>query len=104
MPAFINFSDLNTRNFLNIIERRYSFHDNGKNPLVFQHSFVEPDAHGLISLKMTFYEDADVYAAFLPKNFDPNSTLIGAFINTGAEVHVTFKDGKPDAILNKGKS
>ena len=107
IPSFVNYTNANMRALVDVITRRYAFHEKdnetaeyGNNPLVFQYWMVEPDKLGISGRKMTFYEGADVFVAFKPKELDVRGDLVSTMIKEGIKVHVTFPDGAPPVEFN----
>ncbi len=63
----------------------------GENKEVFYYQFIESDAHGLIALKMCFYEGVDVYMSFIPEGTQMPSNLAIELMNRGIKTIVNIE-------------
>lgn len=64
----------------------------GNNPKVFKYQFCIPDDYGIIAMKMTFYENSEVYVAYKPEGKKVPFDLIFALENNGFPTTIV-KDG-----------
>ena len=58
----------------------------GSNPKIFQYQFHKPDAYGIQGLMMKFFEGAEVFTAFSPKEFKREKTLTEELISNGTPI------------------
>src|SRR5690606_37243090 len=102
---FIEYTDENMQTMKQFLKKRFEVENElnkeikGENPLVFYYQFHEPDNFGLIGMRMIFYETAEAYFSFKPKDakqpFDLGMKLMESGITTIMNV-----DGK-EFIFNK---
>lgn len=64
----------------------------GANPEIFRYAFFEPDEIGLIALRMAFYEGAQVFVSFQPKDVQIPFNLAFELIHSGIKTFVQFGD------------
>jgi RNase P protein component len=91
--GFLDYSEQNGKNFKDIIRDRTSIELKnkekfGKNQDIFYYQFLDKDEHGLLGLKLCFYEGVDVYVVFSVNEFElsGNIYLMNELINDGMKV------------------
>jgi len=93
--GFVQYNDQFTDTMLQLINHKLVTENTfetpkGSNGKVFTYNFCQPDAHGLIALKLSFYGSTDVYISYLPKGaaepFDLPTALAKAGISTTIQV------------------
>lgn len=94
---FLSYDDPVTENYKMLCRKRWEHEPSklvteGANPEIFRYSFVAPDEHGLIALKLSFYEGAHVYVVFVPESAQLPTNLMGALIEKGIKTRVNFSD------------
>lgn len=102
--SFITYTDERDQ-YNEVIKRRFDFDlpklvVKGTNPDIFKYWVGEPDQHGGIAIKMTFYEGTDIYVSFMKKDFKKQFNLVAELIKSGRKVSVEFPDGKPPVEFN----
>lgn len=97
VPDFMIHETKNQESFIKLLE--YSFEKDkskllrkGENSDIFYYQFTEPDKFGLISLKLTFYENINVYIAMKPEGHKEPFDLAMAIANRGGKTIFKFDD------------
>jgi hypothetical protein len=96
LMGFMNYNDEYTQTLVKFTKERFEVEDlrleiKGGNPNIFKYQFCKSDNFGLICVKITFYEGADVYISFLPKGkevpFDLAMELMKSGISTRIDLN-----------------
>jgi len=101
--GFIKYLDEDTNTLTKFLKHRFELEnleeEKGSNPHVFRYQFCKPDKDGLIALRMIFYQGAEVYVAFIPKNAKEPFDLGLFLLKQG--IHTTIKLGDKSYEFNK---
>lgn len=95
--GFVQYEDENTNVFVQFLKKRFELEDRqmelmGGNPKVFKYQFCKPDEFGLVGLKMTFYEAAEVFIALQPPKLAIPEGLFSELLKIGVPVTISLGD------------
>lgn len=104
--GFINYNDDDTNTLVKYIKRGFELEklaqeEKGDNPGIFKYQFCSPDEFGLIGLKMTFYQGAEIFVSLQPHNKEIPFNL-GMFLMEKG-IPTTFNVGDEKFEFNKEK-
>ncbi len=94
---FLTFDNEEAEKFKLLCRKRFEYEplrpvDEGTNPEIFRYDFLDPDKHGLIAMRMVFFEGVTVFVAFVPKGPKP-FYFESALIEAGISTIISFPDG-----------
>lgn len=94
---FLSYGDPIMENYKILCRKRWEHEptiplNEGDNQEIFRYAFVEPDEQGLIALRLSFYEGAHVYIAFIPEGSAPPTNFAEEFIKSGIKTIIKFPD------------
>ena len=101
--GFILYDDDNSQTLVDFIKEKFAIEElalqiEGVNKEVFTYQFSKEDEHGIVGLKLVFYEGADVFIAFVPNNV--NTTNLGVeLVKQG--IKTVFTLGDKEFVFNK---
>lgn len=86
--GFLHSHEQNPKAFKELITRKVKLELDGvpkcgENQKIFYYQLTEPDEFGLFLVRLCFYENVDIYVAFLPEGHQPPSSLAIELMNRG---------------------